>query len=187
MQTASFLLTFNSAGSHIPMRGVTPPEFAVLRFKHQANAGKHVVEQGSFTITGEKRIVRKEAVPAVIEKDEKTGEEVEMQAAQPAVYVPFPTGLEMQRLRARYGKKEVNALYPGENPNLPTTFSEVGLNDDGSASASAAGSARIDDGTGKIIEIPLPATNTRMAPASDGVPAVRGEETPSHLAIAVGE
>lgn len=181
------MLTFNSVGSHIPMKGVTPAEFIVLRYKHQANAGKHVVEQGSFTITCEKRVVRKEAVPAVIEKDEKTGEEVELTPAQPAIYAPFPNSLELNRLRSRYGKKDVNTLFPGENPTLPTTFSEVGLNDDGSASTVASGAARIDDGTGNIVEIPLPKISNKMAPASDGVPAVHGENTPDHLAIAVGE
>lgn len=187
MQTAEFLLTFNSAGSHIPMRGVTPPEFAVLRFMHQANAGKHVVEQGTFKITGEKRILVKPAVAEVKIKDEGTGEEIVAKKAESAEYKPLPSSIELNRIVQRYGKKVVEKLFPGENPILPSTFSEVGVNDDGSASIQRGSTAMVDDGAGNIVELPIPNNNAKVLPPTDGARYGRGEAAPDHLAIAVGQ
>lgn len=166
-------MRFNSAGSTLNMSGVTPPEFAILRHNHQANAGGHIVVNDNkvpFTITGEKRVVAKR---------DASGAATE--------WAPLPVQVELARLRKRYGKKVVASLFPGENPNLPTKFSEVGLDDAGQATATGGIQMEVEGADGQVDVVTVPVANVPVAPATDGSTVAPGTDKPTHLAIAVGD
>lgn len=166
-------MRFNSAGSTLLMSGVTPPEFAVLRHNHQANAGGHIVvndTKAPFTITGEKRVVTKR------DSDGK-----------PTDYAPFPPQVELKRLRTRYGRKTVNTLFPGESPSLPTKFSEVGVDDTGNMTQTGGIQMEVEGADGNVDVVTVPASAVAVAPATDGASVAPGTNAPTHLAIAVGD
>ncbi len=169
MQTAEFYMIFNIAGSTLPMRGVTPAEYACLRWQHQNNAQKHIIAQGTFKITGMKQVV--------LSRDSE---------GKPDKLGPFPSSVELARLRARYKKQCVNALYPGENPTLPVKFSEVGVNEETGEALAQKGAAVEVVENGEVIEVPVPGGKVPLAPASDNLPVAPGANAPTHLSIASG-
>lgn len=181
MQIADFFLIFNKFGSGVVRRNVTPPEYKILVAEHGANAGGVIIDQKSFKLNGEKKVVVSRDAEGKIDKTR--------------LIAPLE---ELALLRRRYKGSTISKLYPGDNPILPTTFSEVGVNDDGSTvMAQEANTVEVINGD-SIEVVPVSVTPPVMFAATDGVssptggsidpkqPVERMSGSPQNLAFATG-
>lgn len=166
MQTALFHCVLGMAGSNIPVRNVTPAEFVCLKANHGNNAGKSIIEPGSFKITGQKGVV--------LEKD-KDGKATKIGA--------FPEIVEYKRLADRYGRKLLAKLYPGDNPKLPQTFAEVGVGSDGKMLVKPQETVEVTGPGGKIETVVVPEGSAFVAPRTDGTRTDPGN--PDNMALKV--
>lgn len=172
MQTAKFDLLIHStgpSGGTVPKKGVTPAEFQLLKYEHFANVGKSIILEDSFELTGEKQVV---ASRKDVEEPQPDGT---VKIVSKVVPRDITDAEELALLRGRYSKKAIDTLFPGSNPKLPKTFSEVGVDDKG-VMAVEENRAAIEVISGDTVEV-MPAflSTAPVAPKTSGVSRPRGE------------
>ena len=110
METANVVMKINKMDT-IPKTGVTPAEVVILSHKEYG----HFNNVGGFPLT---ELTQKgEALSLSWNTEEGIFTEVKGKKRTDAE--------EISRLSRTYGKKKVEACFPGASPKLPQTFAEV--------------------------------------------------------------
>jgi hypothetical protein len=110
METANIVMKINKMDT-IPKSGVTPAEVVILSHKDHG----HFNNVGGFPLTA--LDVKGEALALSWSSEEGLFTEVKGKKRSDSE--------EIQRLSRTYGKKKVEACFPGASPKLPQTFAEV--------------------------------------------------------------
>lgn len=141
MEVATAWVVFDRQGSNVEKHGITPAEARVLQAMHLPHTGNNpvtrlkitsptavVITEWEIKVVGQKAIGKtKDGEPVYEDVTERKPKKTRVRT----------NADEIGRLRRKYGqytvKKDGNpvnllaSLYPGDVPNLPRTFAEVGF------------------------------------------------------------
>jgi len=111
MQIGNVFLKLAQIGNNVPLKGVTPAECVILAHPehgHHLNAGGFPLSKLEITGTAMKPVFDEEnQVWTESKKEERSNKD------------------EIIRLRRKFPKKVVEAIFPGAAPQLPQTFDEA--------------------------------------------------------------